>query len=92
MIPISIHSLPPSRIPQSQHRLVDIEMLLLHHFRSARDAAVVHFSFEESDIAAFDPDVLDSVEACVFAFEPKTRVPVRAALETCDELSVESCS
>jgi hypothetical protein len=68
--PMSIHSLPHSLIPQPQHRLVEIEKFLLHRFRSA----IMPWwwvACSENDVAASNPDVLDSVEACIFSFEPK---------------------
>jgi hypothetical protein len=74
---------PISVIPQSQHRLVEIEKFLLHRFRSA----LMQWwcvACLESDVAAFDLDVLDSVEACIFSFEPKTRAGVRTAFEASD--------
>jgi hypothetical protein len=83
--PILIHSLPHSLIPQSQHRLVEIERFLLHRFRSAMMPWWC-VACLESDVAAFDPDVLDSVKACIFSFEPKTRVGVRTAFEAWDKL------
>jgi hypothetical protein len=68
--PMSIYSLPYSLIPQPQHRLVEIEKFLFHRFRSTMMPWWC-VACSENDVAAFDPDVLDSVEACIFSFEPK---------------------